>query len=202
MTIINRQTVLGRHERASINYWMQEAVGDIIVERIVQEVVDEMYVEELDEDYVGYNNQTIKTILAHLKDNWCLVTTLEKRQAAENFRVQWDETTHITKFACQLDKQQRLCRDIGVPAPDQTKVQYYVESMYLSKMFDEREMNEWENKVTADKTWTGTKTYFQGLYRSKKKYIEEREARTAGFDSANSISSYCHNVKRDNQQSS
>ena len=87
MKIINCQTVLGRHERASINYWTQEAVDNIIVEQIVQEIINEMYVEELDKDYVGYNNQTIKTILSHLKDNWCLVTTLERRQADENFRV-------------------------------------------------------------------------------------------------------------------
>ena len=37
-------------------------------------------------------------------------------------------------------------------------------------------MNKWENKPTLDKTWTNAKSYFQGLYRSKKKYLEEREA--------------------------
>ena len=121
----------------------------------MQEIVNKMYVEKLDEDYVGYNNQTIKKILAHLKDNWCLVTTLERRQAAEIFCVQWDETTHITKFARQLNKQQRLCRDIGIPVPDQTKVQYYVKSMYLSEMFNEQENNDGilvgDNKGVADK---------------------------------------------------
>jgi len=53
---------------ANINYWAQEAVNDISVKRIVQDIVNEMYVEELDEDYVGYSNQTIKTILAHIKE--------------------------------------------------------------------------------------------------------------------------------------
>ena len=98
-----------------------------------------MYVGELDEDYVRNSNQTIKTILAHIKDNWCIITTLEKKQAAENFRVQWD--AHITKYARELDKQQRLCRDIGVPAPDLNKIQYYVENMYSSEMFNKKEMN-------------------------------------------------------------
>jgi len=188
MTHINRETIKSRHDLANINFWTQEAVDDISVERIVQDIVDEMYVEELDEDYVGYSNQTIKTILTHIKDNWCIITTLEKKQAAENFRVQWDATSHITKYARELDKQQRLCRDIGIPAPGLTKIQYYVENMYASEMFDEKEMNTWENKPSADKDWTNAKAYFEDLYRSKRKYMEEREARASGFESANSIS--------------
>jgi hypothetical protein len=161
-----------------------------------------MYVEELDEDYVGYNNHTIKTILIHIKDNWCIITTLEKRQAAENFCVQWDETTHITKYARLLDKQQRLCRDIGVPAPDLTKVQYYVENMYSSEMFDEKEMNAWENKPTTHKDWKDAKAYFKELYRGKRKYMEEHKACTGGFESANSIGSFQRNSSISSYQTS
>lgn len=97
-------------------------------------------------------------------------------------------------YAIQLDKQQRLCRDIGVPAPDLTKVQYYVKNMYSSKMFDKEEMNGWENRTTANKDWKDTKAYFEDLYRSKRKYMEEREARTGGFESANSIGSFQRNI--------
>ena len=55
MTHINRETIKGRHDLANISFWTQEAVDDIGVERIVQDIVDEMYVEELDKDYVGYS---------------------------------------------------------------------------------------------------------------------------------------------------
>jgi len=122
MTHINRETIKVRHDLASTNCWTQEAVDDISVEHIVQDSVDEMHVEELDEDYVGYSNQTIKTILAHIKNNWRIITTLEKKQAAEYFRIQWDATSHITKYTRELNKQQRLCRDIGVPAPGLNKI--------------------------------------------------------------------------------
>ena len=74
--------------------------------------------------------------------------------------------------------------------------------MYLLDIFDEREMNEWKNKATYDKTWANAKNYFQGLYWSKKKYLKEREARTSGFESAKSIGSYRRNVGRENQQAS
>jgi hypothetical protein len=44
---------------------LQEAVTTIGVQHIIDSV-EEKYVEELNEDYIGYANQTIKTLLTHL----------------------------------------------------------------------------------------------------------------------------------------
>ena len=187
MTITARHAITSKDDHDQADFWTQEAVDSIIVDRIVTEIIDAPYVEELEEDYVGYANQTIKTVLVHLKSTWCTVTTLEKKQAAEQFQIKWNGTTHITKYARQLDKQQKLCRDIGVPAHDNQKIQIYVEQMYACEMFDDKEMTEWEDKVNADKTWAIAKRYFERLYRSKAKYSEERAARAGGYDSANSL---------------
>ena len=125
-TLTNRARIMATHDLENQEYWKQEAVDAIIVERIVSEVVDPTYVEELEDDYIGYSTQTIKTIIQHLKTEWYSVTTLERKQARDVFSLQWDYTTHITKFARELDKQQKLCREIGVPAADATKIQAYV----------------------------------------------------------------------------
>jgi hypothetical protein len=53
---------------------LQEAVISIGVQRII-ECVEEQYVEEFKEDYFGYANQTIKTLLDHLHTKWCKVMT-------------------------------------------------------------------------------------------------------------------------------
>lgn len=45
MTHINRQTVQVHHDQDNINYWTQEAVYDIIVESVLQDIIDKMYVE-------------------------------------------------------------------------------------------------------------------------------------------------------------
>ena len=111
----------------------------------------------------------------------------QKKQAAQAFHIQWDLTSHITKFARKLDKQQKLCHDIGVPAANTTKIQHYMESMYASKMFDDKEMQAWEIKPSANKTWDAAKTHFVTLYKSKEKFNAKREARTGGFESANSF---------------
>jgi hypothetical protein len=115
------------------------------------------------------------------------MTMLKKKQAATAFHIHWDLLSHIMKFACKLDKQQKLCRDIGVLAADATKIQHYVESMYASEMFDDKEMQAWEIKPSANKTWDAAKTHFVTIYKSKEKFNAEREARSGGFKSASSF---------------
>ena len=76
MSITARQAITSKDNRDKAEFWTQEAVDSITVGRIVTEIIDAPYVEELEEDYVGYANQTIKTVLTHLKTTWCTVTTL------------------------------------------------------------------------------------------------------------------------------
>jgi hypothetical protein len=47
--------------------------------------VEEKYVEELNEDHFGYTNQTIKTLLDHLRTKWRKVMTNEWIDATEAF---------------------------------------------------------------------------------------------------------------------
>jgi len=79
MTITDRTRTTATHAIANQEFWKQEAVNAIIVERIVSKIVDATYVEELEDDYVSYSGQTIKTIIAHIKRKWCIATTLEKK---------------------------------------------------------------------------------------------------------------------------
>jgi hypothetical protein len=89
---------------------LQEAVTSIGVQRII-DCVEEQYVEELNKDYFGYANQTIKTLLDHLRTKWCKVMTKERTNATEAFYQMWvPSTTHVITFGQQLTKQQKNAR--------------------------------------------------------------------------------------------
>jgi hypothetical protein len=62
----------------------QEVITNIGVQRIIDNV-EEQYVKELNEDYFGYDNQTIKSLLEHLHTNWCKVMTKECTDATKAF---------------------------------------------------------------------------------------------------------------------
>jgi hypothetical protein len=70
------------HNLECQEYWKQEAVNAVIVDKIVCKVVDSTYIEELDDNVVGYSAQMTKSIIAHLHKESCIVTTLEHKQAA------------------------------------------------------------------------------------------------------------------------
>jgi hypothetical protein len=165
--------IMADHNLEFQEFWKQEAVDTVIIDKIIREGVDVPYIQELDDDFISYSAQMRKSLIAHLRRKWCIVTMMECKQAAAAIHIQWDLTSHITEFARDLDKQ-KLCRDIGVPAANATKIQYYVESMNSSDMFNDKEMQAWEVKPTEDKTWDAAKTHFVMLYKSKEKFNAER----------------------------
>ena len=67
-------TLQDKWETLQKEFDLQEAVTSIGVQRII-ECVEEQYMEELNKDYFGYANQTIKTLLNHLRTKWCKVMT-------------------------------------------------------------------------------------------------------------------------------
>jgi hypothetical protein len=137
---------MANHNLKCQEYWKQEAVDAIIVQKIICKGVDATYIEEINDEFFGYITQMIKTIRKHLCTEWGIVMTLETTKATAAFHIQWDLTSHITKFVWELDKQQKLCQNISVPAAHSLKVQYYVENMYASDKFDDKEMQAWEVK--------------------------------------------------------
>eukprot|EP00804_Cyclotella_cryptica_P016612 CCRYP_001943-RA/>CCRYP_001943-RA protein AED:0.49 eAED:0.52 QI:0/0/0/1/0/0/3/0/229 len=126
------------HNLTCQEFWKQEAANALIADKIVRDAINPTYVEELEDNYVGYSGQMMKTIVQHLRTKWCIVTP--QKQTAQAFHAQWDLMSHITKFARELNKQQKLCHDIGVLAAKAAKIQHYVESMCASEMFDDKEM--------------------------------------------------------------
>jgi hypothetical protein len=99
----------------------QEAGTTIGVQRIIDSVKEE-YAKELNKDYFGYNNQTIKTLLTHLCTNWCKVMTKELANATKAFYQAWvPSTTHIITFGRQLNKQQKKCKNINVIISEEAK---------------------------------------------------------------------------------
>ena len=55
----------------------------VAIEAIVA-AIDTQYVEELKEEYIGYKNQTIKTLVTQLS-TWYVITTKEKQYIKAHF---------------------------------------------------------------------------------------------------------------------
>jgi hypothetical protein len=114
---------------------LQEAVINIRVQHII-DCDKEQYVKELNEEYFGYANSTIKSVLYHLRMKWCKIMTRECTDATDAFYQAWvPSMTHIITFRCQLYKQQKKCKAINVIISDKAKMLHFAGQMYKSDYF-------------------------------------------------------------------
>jgi hypothetical protein len=142
----------------------QEAVTNIGVQCIIDSV-QEQYVKDLNEDYFGYANQTIKSLLAHLHTNWCKVMISKCTDASEVFYHAWvPSSTHVITFGCQLTKLQKKCRTINVIISNKAKMLHFVGQMYKSEYLTEEKMTKYEMRLVLDKAWDPTLDHFSKLF--------------------------------------
>jgi hypothetical protein len=143
---------------------LQEAVTNISVQCIINSV-DEQYIKELNEDYFGYANQMIKSLLAHLCTNWCKVMTKECTDATKAFYHAWvPSSTHVITFGCQLTKLQKKCQTINIIIFNEAKMLHFVGQMYKSDYFTEEQMTKYEMRLDSDKAWDPTLNHFSKLF--------------------------------------
>ncbi len=133
---------------------LHEAVTNIGVQRII-DCVEEQYVKELNEDYFGYTNQMIKSLLSHLHTNWCKVMTKERTDATtEALYHTWvPSSTHVITFGRQLTKLQKKCRTINGINPDEARALHFFGQIYTSDCFMEDQMTKYEMQVWCTRGW-------------------------------------------------
>jgi hypothetical protein len=105
---------------------LQEAVTNIGVQCIIDSI-EEQYIEELNENYFGHPNQTIKSLLAHFCTNWCNVMTKECTNATKAFyHACIPSSTHVIMFGRQLTKLQKKGCTINVIISDKAETLHFV----------------------------------------------------------------------------
>jgi hypothetical protein len=115
---------------------LQVVVTDIGVQRIIDSV-KEQYIEELNKEYFGYANNTIKNVLHHLRTNWCKVMIRERTDATKAFYQAWvPNMTHIITFDWKLNKKQKKCKTVNVIISDEAKTLHFIGQMYKSNLLE------------------------------------------------------------------
>ena len=151
-------------------YHFQLIVDAVAVEAITA-AVDKQYIDELREEYVGYKNATIKTMIKQLQ-SWFVITNSEKIAIKATFLAPWSDTpnAHITTFARQLDHRQIECNDHGVIITDDEKVVHFIQEMYTCGLFEAKFLNNGEE--SGDKSWTVTLTLFTQQFNKERRTLK------------------------------
>ena len=112
--------------------------------RAIVAAVNAQYVEELEKDYVGYKNQTIKIMVTHLH-MWYVINTNEKLATKSHFLAPRSDTpeSHVTTCARKLDRRQVKCKDHGFTVTNDDKVDHFVAQMYACGLSKAKFLDDW-----------------------------------------------------------
>ena len=85
--------------------------------------LDEQYYEQLKHWLTKYRNVKPQEILKHLRDRWCPLDVMTRKQIRDAYYAKWDEDQHLTAFGKQLDDGQERLEQSGIVISDNDKLQ-------------------------------------------------------------------------------
>ena len=83
-------------------YLTQEETAKEIVRQMVTNI-DADYIKELNNESMGYNIKTLKSLLAHISGSYCKTMVTNQLKADSNFAKPWDQVTNLGKWITQLE---------------------------------------------------------------------------------------------------
>ncbi len=76
--------------------------------------IKQEYIKELDNKYLGYINETPKSILAHLATKYCKATVANQLKADGKLAKPWDQVTNLGIWITQLEVLYWKCEEVGL----------------------------------------------------------------------------------------
>jgi hypothetical protein len=109
----------------------------------------------------------------------------ERTNATEAFYQTWvSTTTHIITFSCQLNKQQKKCKNINVIILDKAKTLHFLGQINVQeRLLHQRTNDQVRNAGGHQQDLAPYRTVFHQFFTQRKAYRDNRTA-NSGFDSA------------------
>jgi hypothetical protein len=106
---------------------------------------------------------------------------------------------HIMAFGLKLDKEQKYLELLGIFISNKDKIQFYMKQIYVSDIFDKKEMVDWEDKTILIKDdYNEAKLYFKNLVKDFKTYTQNSGGTSSnqGYESANMAANVGNKLRR------
>jgi hypothetical protein len=181
---IETQISAARHqwEEDVQTYRTYTSVQQALKKQIIS-VFEPTYLDILNDNMMGYANVSARDILYHLFDTYGNITAVDLDINFEHMRRAWDPQQPVETLFKQIQDCAEYSEAGGVLIghPQQINVGY---SKIFAKGHFMSACRRWNEKPSADKTWTHFKSHFAAAHRQHKK-MQGESAATAGYHSAN-----------------
>ena len=166
--------------KQKVSYHTQQETSKELVRRMVASI-DAEYIEELENEYTGYNNETPKSILQHLASEYCTATIKDKLGSVAEFEKAWDQVVPLGTWIMRLEQLRRKCKETGINIDDNRMVLKIAENAMKCAVFTQLD-HEGYDELTDHKLDTVTKFWVK-KYKAHTKFTRD-QAGTNAYESA------------------
>ena len=155
----NTSTIICRHTE-DLRQWRKFKNINTTLKNQLLTSIDDIYVHALKDRHIGYMNQSIRTILQHLFDNYGNITPLELEDNDTKMRATWDPNSPFDCLIQQVEDSQDYADDGGQPYTAEQLLRIAYTLVFKTGLYFE-DCKAWNACPTAAHTWDNFKTHFQ-----------------------------------------
>ena len=142
---------------------VEQALKDIIFE-----AVESDYLMEIEDDTLGFLNQTPRQMINHLKARGGALDFADTKTLLAERDMEWDLSENPQVYFNRVKKAVKALTRAGITSDMNERRDVALYYLKASGEFDAA-VREWENKPAADKTWVNIKTFISTEYARENK---------------------------------
>ena len=142
---------------------VEQALKDIILE-----AVEHDYLMEIEDDTLGFLNQTPRQMIDHLKARGGTLDFADTKTLLAERDTEWDLSKNPQVYFNRVKKAIKALTRAGITSDMNERRDMALYYFKASGEFDAA-VREWENKAAADKTWVNIKTFIATEYARENK---------------------------------
>ena len=172
-------TIIHRHTE-DLRQWREFKNVNTALKNQLLSALDDIYVCALKNRHVRYMNQSIRTILQHLFDNYGNITPLKLEDNDTKMRATWDPNSLFDCLIKKVEDGQDNADDGGQPYTAEQLLRIAYTLVFKKGLYFE-DCKAWNARPAAAHTWDNFKTHFQIAQRLL--CDQMRTTKQAGFHS-------------------
>ena len=159
----NTSTIVRRHTE-DLHQWCEFKNVNTALKNQLLSALDDIYVCALKDHHVGYMNQSIRTILQHLFNNYGNITPLELEDNDTKMRATWDPNSPFDCLIKQVEDGQDYAKDGGQLYTAEQLLRIAYTLVFKAGLYFE-DCKAWNARPAAARTWDNFKIHFQAAQR-------------------------------------
>ena len=170
-----REKQLLKHKADLITY---ETCAGVIngVKDLIAGAISGEWLEEIDDDTLGFQNVSILDMLEHLENRGGDIDYIDIQEMRKERDAPWNTNEHIVTYFSGVQRAVKRLTKAGVTSDE---IELLANALYSIKQSGEMEyaLQEWDKKAKADRTWEKAKTYFSKEYANRKSTKQSKQSK-------------------------